>query len=194
MQGGAAVAALPTLDPQRKSLPQSRPWTAIKRSLAAMHSDHERFMAIAIEEAKAGAATGEQPFGAVVVRGGEIICRTRSLKVSMSDTTAHSETLAIKCATQKLRQRTLPPDCVFYCTCEPCPMCCGAILNGGIKTLVMGARNRHIRGLAKVAFNFKDYSVERFAEMVGWDLTIIEGVLEDECVALYRESNVELTR
>src|SRR6266851_8659647 len=155
-----------------------------------MSTDHESFMAIAIEEAKLGAAMGEQPFGAVVVRNGEVICRTRSLKVSTSDTTAHSETLAIKHATQKLRQRMLP-DCVFYCTCEPCPMCCGAILNGGIKTLVMGARNRHIKNLAELAFNFKDYSVERFADMVGWDLTVVEGVLEDECVALYRESRVE---
>jgi len=91
-----------------------------------MNADHERFMAIAIEEAKLGAAMGEQPFGAVVARNGEVIVRTRSLKVSTSDTTAHSETLAIKHATQKLKQRTLP-DCVFYCTCEPCPMCLGAI-------------------------------------------------------------------
>ena len=89
-------------------------------------SDHERFMAMAIEEAKLGAAAGEQPFGAVIARNGEVICRTRSLKVSTSDTTAHSETLAIRAATQKLGQRTLP-DCVFYATCEPCPMCLGAI-------------------------------------------------------------------
>jgi tRNA(adenine34) deaminase len=158
-----------------------------------MNTDHERFMAIAIEEAKLGAATGEQPFGAVVVRNGEVIVRTRSLKVSTSDTTAHSEMLAIKHATQKLRQRSLP-DCMFYCTCEPCPMCCGAILNAGIKTLVMGARNRQVKNLAKLAFNFKDYTVERFAEMVGWDLTVIEGVLEDECLALYRHASAELTR
>jgi tRNA(adenine34) deaminase len=156
-------------------------------------SNHERFMAMAIEEAKLGAASGEQPFGAVIARGDEVICRTRSMKVSTSDTTAHSETLAIKTATQKLRQRTLR-GCIFYATCEPCPMCLGAILNGGIDTLVMGARNRHIKQLAKLAFNFKDYTVERFAEMVGWNLTIVEGVLEDECVALYANSSTELTR
>ena len=56
-------------------------------------------MAIAIEEAKAGAAQGEQPFGAVVVRDGEVVVRSRSLKVSACDATAHSETLAIKYAT-----------------------------------------------------------------------------------------------
>ena len=67
-------------------------------------TEHEKFMAIAIEEANAGAAMGEQPFGAVVARNGELIARARSLKVSTSDTTAHSETLAIKYATQKLGQ------------------------------------------------------------------------------------------
>ena len=60
-----------------------------------MQTEHEKFMRIAIAEAKAGAEMGEQPFGAVVVRGGELVCATRSLKVSTSDTTAHSETLAI---------------------------------------------------------------------------------------------------
>ena len=158
-----------------------------------LEADHSRFMAIAIEEAKAGAAQGEQPFGAVVARDGELVVRSRSLKVSACDATAHSETLAIKYATQKLGRRELP-DCTFYATCEPCPMCLGAILNGGIKTLVLGARNRDIRQLAKVAFNFKDYTVERFAEMTGWDLKVIEGVRSSECVDLYATARVELTR
>jgi tRNA(adenine34) deaminase len=158
-----------------------------------LEADHNRFMAIAIEEAKAGAAQGEQPFGAVVARDGEVIVRSRSLKVSACDATAHSETLAIKYATQKLGRRELP-DCTFYATCEPCPMCLGAILNGGIKTLVLGARNRDIRQLAKVAFNFKDYTVERFAEMTGWDLKVIEGVRSSECIDLYATARVELTR
>src|ERR1700722_9201124 len=158
-----------------------------------LEADHNRFMAIAIEEARAGAAQGEQPFGAVVARDGEVIVRSRSLKVSACDATAHSETLAIKYATQKLGRRELP-DCTFYATCEPCPMCLGAILNGGIKTLVLGARNRELRQLAKVAFNFKDYTVERCAEMTGWDLKVIEGVRSSECVDLYATARVELTR
>ncbi len=157
-------------------------------------TEHEKFMVIAIEEAKAGAAAGEQPFGAVVVLNGEVVAKARSLKVSTFDTTAHSETLAIKYATQTLKQRILPPGSVFYCTCEPCPMCLGAVLNGGIKTIVMGARNHQVARLAKLAFNFKDYTVERFALMVGWDLTVINGVLNDECVALYTGARAELTR
>lgn len=155
--------------------------------------DHERFMAMAIEEARAGAAIGEQPFGAVVVRDGAVVCRTRSLKVSRSDTTAHSETLAIRQATMILGAGNLG-GCVFYCTCEPCPMCAGAILNGGIKHLVMGARNRDVARTAKLAFNFGAYTVERLATMVGWDLKVEEGVLGEACIDLYRTAAVELTR
>src|SRR6202020_923209 len=109
-----------------------------------LEADHNRFMAIAIEEAKAGAAQGEQPFGAVVARDGEVVVRSRSLKVSACDATAHSETLAIKYATQKLGRRELP-DCTFYATCEPCPMCLGAILNGGFNTLLLGGPKPHTK-------------------------------------------------
>jgi tRNA(adenine34) deaminase len=128
-----------------------------------------------------------------VARNGEVVVKARSLKVGTSDTTAHSETLAIKYATQKLGRRTLP-DCTFYATCEPCPMCLGAILNGGIITLVIGARNRDVSKLTKTAFNFKDYTVERFAEMTGWNLKVIEHVRGEECINLYASAKVELTR
>jgi tRNA(adenine34) deaminase len=157
------------------------------------NSEHDRFMAVAIEEAKAGAAMGEQPFGAVVVLDGEIVVQSRSLKVSLSDATAHSETRAISLATRKLGQRRIP-GAVFYSTCEPCPMCLGAILNAGIDTLVLGARNHDVQQLATLAFNFKNYTAEDFADMVGWNLGVVTGVLHEECVDLYRAAAVELTR
>ncbi len=155
--------------------------------------DHGKYMAIAIEEAKMGAAEGEQPFGAVVVVDGEVVIRTHSVKVAMSDCTAHAETRAVSLATQKLKRREIPEG-IFYATCEPCPMCLGAILNSGIKTLVMGARNARILKTAKLAFNFNDYSVESFAKMVGWDLTVVDGIAADECDALYTGAKVPLTR
>jgi tRNA(adenine34) deaminase len=153
-----------------------------------MSAERNGFMTMAIEEAKKGAAAGEQPFGAIVVRDGKVVCRSHSLKVSTSDATAHAETLAIKYATQKLRRRTIP-DAVFYATCEPCPMCLGAVLNAGICTLVLGARHADLKHLG-----YHEYSAERFAQMTGWKLNVIEGVMTDECLALYRQSAVELTR
>jgi tRNA(adenine34) deaminase len=156
-------------------------------------NEHERMMALAIEQAKHGATLGEQPFGALVARDGEVVVKTWSRKVGMCDATAHSETLAVGMACRALGRRELP-DCTFYATCEPCPMCLGAIYNGGFKRLVMGARNADVKRLAKKAFNFKDYSVEAFVDAVGWDLEVIEGVLTEECVALYTSAEVELTR
>ena len=156
-------------------------------------NEHERMMALAIEQARYGASLGEQPFGALVARDGEVVAKTWSKKVGLCDATAHSETLAVGLACRALGRRELP-DCTFYATCEPCPMCLGAILNGGFKRLVMGARNEDVKRLARKAFNFKGYTVESFAENVGWDLEVIDGVLTEECVALYTSSEVELTR
>jgi tRNA(adenine34) deaminase len=155
-------------------------------------SGHDQWMAIAIEEARLGAAGGEQPFGSAIVRDGALICRSRSLKVSTSDTTAHSELLAVRAATQKLNRRVLD-GCVFYATCEPCPMCLGAILNAGINHLVIGARKIQVRQFSTTAFRFSHYTVERFADMVGWPLTV-EQALQEQCVALYAHATIELTR
>jgi tRNA(adenine34) deaminase len=154
-------------------------------------TDHAKFMAIAIAEAKTSVASGkgDQPFGAVVVVNDEVVVRTPSLKVSTCDTTAHSETLAIKLASQKLGRREFP-EAIFYATCEPCPMCLGAIQNAAINTLVIGARHRHMPEIV----GFHNYTVERFAEMCGWKLNVIEGVLQDECVAMYKTSLVPVGR
>jgi tRNA(adenine34) deaminase len=148
-------------------------------------------MRIAIDEARAGLANGEQPFGTVVTLKETIVCQTHSLKVKTCDPTAHAETLAIRAASHKLQQRTLP-DCVVYTTCEPCPMCLGAMLNAGVKRLVMGARLRDLS--ANTVFNFGSYTVENFASMVGWTLQIDGGVLGQECIGLYRGASLSLTR
>ena len=144
-------------------------------------------MRIAIDEARAGLAKGEQPFGTVITSKETIVCQTHSLKVSTSDPTAHSETLAIRAASQKLQQRAF-----VYTTCEPCPMCLGAMLNARVKRLVMGARLRDLS--ANAVFSFGSYSAESFASMVGWTLQIDSGVLAEECIGLYRGANTPLTR
>ena len=153
-------------------------------------TEHEQFMDIAIAEARAGREGGEQPFGAVIVAGGEVVTQARSLKVSTSDSTAHSEILAIRAATIGLGRRTLE-DCTFYGTCEPCPMCLGAMFNSGLKTLVLGAR---LANLGDLAFAFKDYTVESFAALVGWDLTLVEAVRLQACTALYVDDAVKFSR
>ena len=151
---------------------------------------HEAFMGVALDEARAGLAAGEQPFGSVIAVAGRIVAQARSLKVSTNDSTAHSELLAIRAATTGRGSRTLE-DCVFYGTCEPCPMCLGAMFNVGLKTLVLGAR---LRDLGDIAFAFENYSVESFAALVGWDLNLVDGVRSAECNALYQDGAVKFSR
>lgn len=66
------------------------------------------------------------PFGAVVVKDGEIIAEGNNSVTSTNDPTAHAEVVAIRKACEKLNTFQLD-DCVIYTSCEPCPMCLGAI-------------------------------------------------------------------
>jgi tRNA(Arg) A34 adenosine deaminase TadA len=66
------------------------------------------------------------PFGCVIVKNGEVIARGFNKVLLLNDPTAHAEVIAIREACAKLNSFQLT-DCVTYTTCEPCPMCMGAI-------------------------------------------------------------------
>ena len=86
-----------------------------------------QFMRRAIELAQAGIDSNEGgPFGCVVVKDGEIIGEGNNCVTSTNDPTAHAEVVAIRNACQELNSFQLE-DCVIYTSCEPCPMCLGAI-------------------------------------------------------------------
>jgi len=82
-----------------------------------------RAIELAIENVRSG---GGGPFGAVVVRNGEILAEGANRVTSTNDPTAHAEVVAIREACAKLGQFELR-DCELYTSCEPCPMCLGAI-------------------------------------------------------------------
>ena len=90
-------------------------------------SEHELFMRAAIQLAEEGLKAGAGgPFGAVVVKNGIIVGRGWNQVTSMNDPTAHAEVMAIRDACSKLGSFQLD-DCEIYTSCEPCPMCLGAI-------------------------------------------------------------------
>ena len=89
--------------------------------------DRNDFMRAAIELAEKNVSDGVGgPFGAVIVRDGEIIGRGTNLVTSANDPTAHAEVVAIRDACQKLGTFNLQ-GCEVYTSCEPCPMCLSAI-------------------------------------------------------------------
>ncbi len=92
-------------------------------------SDEQRnhWMREAIRLSQDSVAQGGGPFGAVVIREGEIIGRGQNCVTSSNDPTAHAEVVAIRQACQSLSTFTLA-GCELFTSCEPCPMCLGAIL------------------------------------------------------------------
>ncbi len=93
------------------------------------------FLHRAIEIAGNGIHSGGGPFGALIVRDGKIIAEAHNRVVLNSDPTAHAEVLAIREAAAFLNSHELP-DCIIYSSCEPCPMCLGAIYWAGIKKVI----------------------------------------------------------
>lgn len=92
-----------------------------------MHPKPENFMQEACNAAKEGVdKNAGGPFGCVIVHKGEIIARGYNKVTSTNDPTAHAEVVAIRKACQKLNSFQLT-DCDLYTSCEPCPMCMGAI-------------------------------------------------------------------
>lgn len=84
------------------------------------------FMRRAIELSLESVKKGGGPFGAVIVRNGEILAESSNLVIALNDPTAHAEINAIREAARKLDTFDLS-GCVIYASCEPCPMCLGAI-------------------------------------------------------------------
>jgi tRNA(Arg) A34 adenosine deaminase TadA len=99
-----------------------------------MKSD-KYFLARAVEIAKDGINKGSGPFGAIISKDGEIIAEANNMVVLSSDPTAHAEILAIREASSVLKSYDLS-NCVIYTSCEPCPMCLGAIYWARIKKVV----------------------------------------------------------
>ncbi len=97
----------------------------------------DRPMALALAAARAAAARGEVPVGAVVVRDGEVLAVAGNRTLADSDPTAHAELLAIRAACASRGGERLT-DCDLYVTLEPCAMCAAAISFARIRRLYFG--------------------------------------------------------
>lgn len=106
-------------------------------------------MELALEEARAAAARGEVPVGAVLVApSGEVIAQAGNRTRELNDPTAHAEVLAIRAGCSMLGSERLP-DHDLYVTLEPCPMCAAAIGFARIRRLYYGASDPKSGGVAQ---------------------------------------------
>ena len=98
----------------------------------------EKFMQLAIKEAKKAYDIDETPIGAVIVRDGKVISKGYNRRETKKNALMHAEIIAIDKACKKLGGWRLP-GCEIYVTLEPCPMCMGAILQSRIEKVYFGA-------------------------------------------------------
>ena len=97
------------------------------------------FMNLALQEAKAAAARGEVPVGAVLVlKTGYVLAQAGNRTEELNDPTAHAEMLVIRAAA-RLEGEPRLPDCDLYVTLEPCAMCAAAISFARLRRVIFGA-------------------------------------------------------
>ncbi len=133
----------------------------------------EKFMREALAEARAAAAVGEVPIGAVVVRAGEIVARAHNRRELDQDPSAHAEFAALCAAAQALGRWRLS-DCTVYVTLEPCCMCAGLMVNARVGRCVYGATDAKAGALGSLYdLNADSRLNHRFK--------VTAGVLADEC-------------
>ncbi|NQZ00228.1 MAG: nucleoside deaminase [Bdellovibrionales bacterium] len=139
---------------------------------------HEKFISVALEEAREGERLGEVPVGAVVVMDGEIIASSHNRKELDLCATRHAEIEVLEAASKKLGRWRLS-DCDLYVTLEPCVMCAGAIVASRIRTLVYGATDPKGGAIESVYQITTD-------ERLNHNCAVVKGVLQQECSEILR--------
>ncbi len=131
----------------------------------------EKYMRLALEEAKLALEADEVPIGAIIVAGDRIVGRGHNLVETLTDVTAHAEIQAITAAASTIGGKYLN-DCTLYVTVEPCPMCAGALAWSQIGRIVYGASDAK-RGFSTISNN-----------MLHPRTVVVSGVLSEECERL----------
>ena len=140
-----------------------------------------RFMRRAVELSIENVNNGGGPFGAVIVRDGEIIADGVNRVTANNDPTAHAEVTAIRAACAKLGTFQLD-GCVVYTSCEPCPMCLSAIYWAGISKIYYGNTKKDADDI-----NFgDDFIYEEIAKPYAARRIPMMQLLREEALAAFR--------
>jgi tRNA(adenine34) deaminase len=136
----------------------------------------EYFMNKALDQAKIALLNNDWPIGAVVVLDGKIVSRGCNMVYSKNNKLEHAEMLALKKAQKTLIENK--NKCTLYTTCEPCPMCFGAIILNRVRRLVYGIKENsgctHLHEYLPDALKREQFKID-----------IVSGVLADECWELF---------
>ncbi|HUR26937.1 MAG TPA: nucleoside deaminase [Planctomycetota bacterium] len=141
--------------------------------------EDSRYMAGALDEARAALPHDDVPIGAVIVRAGEVIARAHNRREADRDPTAHAEVLALRHAGERTGSWRLQ-ECALYVTLEPCVMCAGAIVLARVPLVVFGAPDPKAGAVISIAQVFEDRALNHHPR---WRM----GVQRSESEALLKE-------
>lgn len=145
--------------------------------------DPAELMQLAIEKAREGIARGQTPFGCAIARGGEILAVEHNVVFASTDVTAHAEITALRAACAHAGQVLLEGAQVAT-TCEPCPMCMGALLWARVDTIWFGAS---IGDAASAGFHEIQLPAAELAVRAPHVPNLRGGLLVSECAELFRQ-------
>ncbi len=144
-----------------------------------MSETNEKFMKVALEEAKTAASIGEIPIGCVLVKDGEIIAQSHNLKETNQSSILHAEINAIQTASKLLNTwRLIDVDC--YVTLEPCHMCASALQQARIRKIYFAASDPKTGAIHSMDNFFERNSLNHYPE-------IESGLLKDEASQLLKD-------
>ncbi len=134
---------------------------------------HDRWMRVALDEARAAAEEDEVPVGAVIVAAGRVIASAHNQREQLADPTAHAEMIALTQAAAALGSWRLE-QCTLYVTLEPCPMCAGAILQARVPVVIWGAADPKAGAVESLYRLFEDQRLNHRVQHTGH-------VMAEEC-------------
>ncbi len=135
-----------------------------------------KWMAVALQEARAAGVAGEVPVGAVIVKDGVLVAAGSNSPIASNDPTAHAEVVALRQASQVLSSHRLN-GCTLYVTLEPCAMCAGALLHSRVDRVVFGAHEPKTGAAGSILNLFAHAEINHQTSVHG-------GVLASECTSL----------
>lgn len=144
-----------------------------------MMIDDEKFMRIALDEAKNAFNNDEVPVGAVIVLNGEVISKAHNSKEANQNPLKHAEIVAIDEACKRRGLKVLD-GATIYVTVEPCLMCAGAIYQARISRLVYGTKEEKFGAVDSKCHIYDLYKTN-------YEISITTGVLEDEASSLMKK-------
>ncbi len=149
----------------------------------------EKFIKRCIELSDEALSCGDNPFGAVISREGEVVAEARN-EIINNDVTMHAEIVAMKKA-QKLLERSDLSDCIIYSNCEPCPMCSFMMRELKFKKVVFALKSPYMGGHSKWDI-LGDQELIKFKPVFSDPPEVIAGLLEDEAREVFKKAGWDL--